>query len=347
MGTAISIKNTQSITLGYLSPKDSRFQKWKKANEQLAIELIGIDNKLSQKLGDCATWLLFKQAEEGLKLASSNFCRSKICPLCSWRKRLIWLQRLYTSLNTIRGLYRDSKPKKKLSLIFLTLSQRNCLIDDLSKEIKHMSNAWNKLTEESPKRSSFSPRVIPSEGYFRAMEVTVKLVNWRIYCNVHYHVILVAPQGYGNKENKDSFIPQRDWVHAWRRAMQLDYDPTAHVKFTAFKNQSEIVKYLVKPLNYNLDIDRQLKQYQDRIKQMSDIPHSDYYSVLVGLSEQLKHCQQFTTGGIIRRYMPRNIDYEDENLINIRQNDQLLETDPSTPNLYFQWQDGDYHYSPI
>lgn len=342
MGTAISIRKTQSITLGYLSPKDGRFQKWKKANEQLATELLGVDNKLSQKLGDCATWLLFKQKENGLKLASSNFCRSKICPLCSWRKRLIWLQRLYTSLNTIRGLYKDSKPKKKLSLIFVTLSQRNCLIDDLSREIKHMSKAWHEFIRDDEK-SSFSPKVAPSEGYFRAMEVTVKLVNWRIYCNVHYHAILIAPQGYGDKENRDSFIPQRDWVKAWRRAMQLDYDPTAHVKFTSFKNQSEIVKYLVKPLNYDINLERQLKIYQDRIKDIQGLPHSDYYSVLVGLSEQLKHCQQFTTGGIIRRYMPRRND-DEENLINIRQTDELLETDPSTPNLYFQWQEGDYHY---
>lgn len=341
MGGLVSVRESRDITLGYISPQDRRFRKWKLATEKLAIELLGTHNGLSQKLGDCATWLLFKQKDEGLKLASANFCKAKICPLCSWRKRLVWLQRLYTSLNTIRCLYRDSNPKKKLSLIFLTLSQRNCIIDDLSKEIKHMSTAWEYFVRQD-KYSSFSPKVIPSEGYFRAMEVTVKLVNWRIYCNVHYHAILVAPQGYGKKH--EDFIHQPEWVKAWRRAMQLDYDPTAHVKFTSFKNQSEIVKYLVKPLNYNIGIERQLKMYEDRIREMDGIPHSDYYSVLVGLNEQLRGCQQFTTGGIIRRYMPRRLvdDRQIENLINIREAQDIESSDPSTPNLLFRWDDGDY-----
>lgn len=348
MGGLVELRETPLITLGYISPKDRRFQKWKLAGEKLAIELIGTDNKLSQKLGDCATWLLFKQKEDGLKLASSNFCKSKICPLCSWRKRLVWLQRLYTSLNTIKCLYRDSTPKKKLSLIFLTLSQRNCIIDDLGSEIKRMSKAWHEFIRDDEK-STFSPKIAPQEGYFRAMEVTVSLRNWRIYCNVHYHAILVAPQGYGKKENKDSFIPQHEWVKAWRRAMQLDYDPTAHVKFTSFKNQSEIVKYLVKPLNYNIGIERQLRMYEDRIREMTGLPHSDYYSVLVGLNEQLKHCQQFTTGGIIRRYMPRRLvdDMDTENLINIREAKEVIDTDPSTPNLLFRWNEGNYLLSTL
>lgn len=322
------------LVLSFLSPRDFRFKKWKQANELLAMELVGVDNKLATKLGECATWLLFKQTDDGLKLNQSNFCRQKICPLCSWRKRLVWLNRLHTSLNTIKCLYRDSTPKKKFSLIFLTLSQKNCLIDDLGKEIKRMSKAWDRFTEPIAKNSSFYPKVFPADGYFRALEVTTKLINCEVFCNVHYHVLMVASQGYGTKGN---FISQPEWVESWRKAMQLDYNPTAHIKFIKFGKQSEIVKYLCKPLNYSIGIERTLKLYP--LDKMNPSRTSNYDSLLVGLSEQLRNSQQFTTGGIIRRYMPRR---DDDNLINTRDTNVETEQDLSTPNLLFRWDAQDY-----
>ena len=330
--------NDLDITLDDLSRRDYRFRKWKTATIKIAGELQKSDyDDKATILSGCASQLIFKQQEKSLKLLKTHFCKHRICPLCAWRKRLVWLQKLHISLNTIQNLYKEKRLKFKL--IFLTISQKNCRIDDLNKEINKMSKAWDRFVDDNLAKTPFYPKIFPSDGYFRALEVTNKLINYEVWCNVHYHVLIVAPQDYAKK----SFVTHPEWVKAWRKAMQLDYDPTAHVKFIKFGQQSEVLKYLVKPLNYDLWIEETLRIYKD---QLHTIPNrtSNYDSLLNGMIQQLKHCRQFSTSGLIRRYMPRSSPEEHEDYIKIKES-QIAEggKKDGLPNLKFVWNDNNYY----
>ena len=103
--------------------------------------------RLAARMGECSGSLGFNWSDDQLtgetrlKLTKVQFCRVRYCPICQWRRSLMWQARFYQALPAITAAY----PKARW--LFLTLTIQNCEITDLSQTLKTMNQAWKRLID--------------------------------------------------------------------------------------------------------------------------------------------------------------------------------------------------------
>ena len=185
----------------------TRFTPKRKASEVLALSYlrIGYVNK-SDRVLNCGTLLEFQRAENDndWKLSSANFCRDRLCPMCSWRRTYKIYAQISQIMNVIENDY---------AFLFLTLTIPNCSADELPQTIDNLQAGWQRLIHYK----RFQTAV---KGYFKALEVTRntnrRSKSYNTY-HPHYHVILAVKPSYF--KNQD-YIKQAEWLSMWRKAMQ-------------------------------------------------------------------------------------------------------------------------------
>lgn len=209
--------------------------------------------RLAARMGECSGWLKFgMQADAdgviGLRLRKANFCRVRNCPVCQWRRSLMWKARFYQAMPTLTA-------QAKARWVFLTLTVRNCEVKDLRETLRAMSNAWRRLTL----RKEFGQVL----GWVRTTEVTRGADG---SAHPHYHVLAMVSPSYFGKH----YLTRDDWAKAWQGAMRLDYLPVVDVKAVRDKRTgktatnvdpetlkgavSETLKYAIKPSDMQSDV---------------------------------------------------------------------------------------------
>lgn len=229
----------------------TRFTPKRKASEVLALSYlrIGYLNK-SDRVLNCGTLLEFQRAENEneWKLSSANFCRDRLCPMCSWRRTYKIYAQISQIMNVIENDY---------AFLFLTLTIPNCSADELPKTIDRLQAGWQRLIHYK----RFQTAV---KGYFKALEVTRntdrRSKSYNTY-HPHYHVILAVNPSYF--KNKD-YIKQAEWLSMWRKAMQDDSITQVDIRRCKGKDclegaeavktlgsaVAEVAKYSVKSADY-------------------------------------------------------------------------------------------------
>lgn len=206
--------------------------------------------KRSDHMQRCCNYLVFGDVvnqvtgEVTRKLQAAEFCRDRLCPMCSWRKSLV----TFSQLSDI--MLRIDSTTDGLVPIFLTLTMRNCVSSDLADCISLLLKSWSRMMNSKQNRRPFRIAV----GWFRALEITYnkKDGTW----HPHIHAILLVRPDYFDKE-KDDYISQEDWIAEWRWALGVDYDPSVDVRTVKggqAKAIAEVAKYTVKPGEW-LDLD--------------------------------------------------------------------------------------------
>lgn len=206
--------------------------------------------KRSDHMQRCCNYLVFGDVvnqvtgEVTRKLQAAEFCRDRLCPMCSWRKSLV----TFSQLSDI--MLRIDSTTDGLVPIFLTLTMRNCVSSDLADCITLLLKSWSRMMNSKQNRKPFRIAV----GWFRALEITYnkKDGTW----HPHIHAILLVRPDYFDKE-KDDYISQEDWIAEWRWALGVDYDPRVDVRTVKggqAKAIAEVAKYTVKPGEW-LDLD--------------------------------------------------------------------------------------------
>lgn len=116
-------------------------------------------NKKSIRVGECGDFLEFRlTADETLKLTRANFCKVRLCPMCSWRRSL----KIFGQVSKIMDYVEENHNYR---YIFLTLTVKNCYGEDLKDTLDLMTKAFNKMNQ----RKAFRQAV---KGYFRSLEIT-------------------------------------------------------------------------------------------------------------------------------------------------------------------------------
>jgi len=104
--------------------------------------------RLGERVGQCAQVLEFGWCPEKgdcgafrLKLRDAWFCRVRYCPICAWRRSLLW-----------RGRFREAIPRlvaehPKARFIFLVLTVRNAVVARCRDAIQDMNKGWGRLTK--------------------------------------------------------------------------------------------------------------------------------------------------------------------------------------------------------
>lgn len=156
-------------------------------------------------------WLVdLETGELRLRLREARFCRVRHCPVCQWRRTLMWQARFYQSLPKLVEKY----PKARW--LFLTLTVRNCRVSELGGTLDAMNMAWKRLV----KRTEFRPVM----GWVRTTEVTRGADG---SAHPHFHVLLMVPPSWFKGAN---YVKQSRWVELWRECLRVDYVPVVDIR---------------------------------------------------------------------------------------------------------------------
>lgn len=185
---------------------EKKFTPKRKSAELLAQSYVrlGYDAK-AERVGECGTELEFRKSEDSSdnwRLSSANFCRDRLCPMCSWRRSY----KIFAQVSQVMDVIAD-----KYAFIFLTLTVPNCEPDRLIETLDNIQAGWRRLV--SYKRFKSAVR-----GSFKALEIT-RNSDVGTY-HPHLHNILAVDKNYFLGSD---YIKRDEWLQMWQKAMQ---DPT-------------------------------------------------------------------------------------------------------------------------
>lgn len=140
--------------LAKLSPSDKPWDTHK--SESIAVARIYAGNwahvKKAGRMLLCSGVLLFGEiadestGEVRFRLLKAHFCRVRYCPICQWRRSLLWRAKFYQALPGILAQHPTAR------FLFLTLTVENCPVENLRETLQHMGKAWGRFI----KRKEFS-----------------------------------------------------------------------------------------------------------------------------------------------------------------------------------------------
>ena len=236
-----------------ISEVSQKFTPKKQASELLSASYnrLGYESK-AERVSSCGTFLEFalQQSSDTWHLRKANFCRDRLCPMCSWRRSY----KIYAQISQIMNVI-----EKDYAFLFLTLTVPNCSAVTLSDTIDRLQLGWRKLIHDN-KRFKSSVR-----GFFRVLEITRNKDRFSPFYNTyhpHFHVILAVDKGYFKSRD---YINHSEWLELWRKAMRDPSITQVDIRRCRNKNElsegeqfskslssavAEVAKYSVKSADY-------------------------------------------------------------------------------------------------
>lgn len=229
--------------------KERPWSEKKMANEYLAIAYDEVDINKARRLRDCATVLTFSVSEDNKKrLTQANFCRIRLCPMCSWRRGL-------KIFGHTMAIMEEMKKEKEWSYIFITFTIKNCVADELNSQIDKLMVSWNRLMGYTKIKKAI-------KGWYRGLEITHNIANnSKDYdtFHPHFHCVFAVNKSYFTE--KTQYISQKEWTSYFQKAMKIDYTPIVDVRKVngdTAKAVAEVAKYAVKDSDYIIADDWEL-----------------------------------------------------------------------------------------
>lgn len=190
-------------------------------------------NNKHQRVLNCGTFLEFRQYLDSgeKKLNYANFCKVRLCPMCSWRRSLKVFGQVSKVMNHIEQ-HHDYK------YIFLTLTIKNCHGEYLKDTLDVMMSSFNKLA----RRKAFR---IAAKGYFRGLEITHNKKDDTYH--PHFHLVIAVNKSYFT--DPKFYLSQKKWTSMWKSCLGVNYTPIVDVRTVKGdykKAVAEISKYSVK-----------------------------------------------------------------------------------------------------
>lgn len=313
-------KQQQNVAVLQDKSSTGRERPWKdkKINNQLlALAYDEINKAKSSRLRECANWLEFSVDENGnKKLSNANFCRVRLCPICTWRRGL----KIFSHTKAIMD---EIKKDKDYSYIFLTLTVRNCKGENLQSLIDTMFKAWDKFIRRKAIRFTV-------KGWYRGLEITHNVnplsKSYDTY-HPHFHCVFAVNKNYFN--NKE-YIKQAEWADLWQQSLKTDYKPRVDVrtvKGDTAEAVSEIAKYAVKDTDYIIPDDW------------------DLTIDAVRLLDRVLHARRLVAYGGKFKELHNRLNLDDEVDGNLVLTDvQQEEKEEPTQRIYYSWNVGYNQY---
>lgn len=252
-----SIDTTRLEDQPFLSDQSPQDKPWDthKAQSVKVTDFLSLGYETHQKqagrMAVCAGRLEFgwrndtDTGETSLKLKKAYFCRVRHCPICQWRKSLMWVARFYQAFPKI---YADHPEWR---YIMVTFTVKNCPVSDLKKTITEMNAAWHRLTNR---------KVWPGLGFVRSLEITrgswvmkktgkliepknvhkialeLRQLKDKNTAHPHYHCLIAVPPGYFKGEK---YLSTNKWASLWQEALRSDYTPICDARLIKSKDLSK------------------------------------------------------------------------------------------------------------
>lgn len=273
--------------------------------------------RYAQRMSRCSGVLAFgkvidpETGEIALRLREAQFCRVRNCPVCQWRRSLMWLARFYDAVPSIQAEHPTAR------WMFLTLTVRNCPIGELRATLKDMNASWHRLV----KRKEFSPVL----GWVRTTEVTRGKDG---SAHPHFHTLMMVPSSMLAGKH---YVKQARWAELWQECARLDYSPMVDVRAVKARvpgteddplagiraAAAETLKYAVKPSDMVADPEWFLE-----------------------MTRQLHKMRFVATGGLLKDVLR----VEDETEEEMIQGDAEAKGADDGSRLAFSWRPSDKRY---
>lgn len=234
--------------------------------------------KYASRIEKCSNILKFGITDDSkFKLKQTFFCRVRYCPVCQWRKSMMWRARFFQIMPELQQQYPNHR------WVFLTLTVKNIPIDQLRLNLKAMSKAWNKFIKYN--------ELSAIDGFVRTTEVTRGKDG---SAHPHYHcLLLVKPSFFGN-----SYVKQLRFRELWQKALVVDYLPVCNVKAIKGDTPEKAVLETLK--------------YSTKTSDMFD--DHDWFRQLTLQTHKLRFV---ATGGVLKNCLKNEEDITNEDMINI------------------------------
>lgn len=189
----------------------------------------------AERISNCGSYMLFARKGDSFKLQEANFCRQRLCPMCSWRRSL----KQYATLSSIMDVVQDRGAK----FVFATFTIRNCSGAALPQTVDTLLSAFNRLDHDIIRKRKKGIVL----GAARTLEVTYN--PQRNDFHPHLHVVFAVSHKYF----KSGYIKHQEWRSLWSECLGVDYLPMVRIeKVKALHGESyeaavrEVAKYTVK-----------------------------------------------------------------------------------------------------
>ena len=261
--------NNQQPALSEVSPSDKPWDKHRSFADKVEGFYRGSEfSSYGDRVHYCSELLGFGLALQDddtlkLKLRSAKFCRVRHCPVCQWRRSLMWKAKAYKVLPKVV----EEHPTHRW--LFLTLTQKNAPITELRDTLKQMNKGFQRLVQL---------KAFPAEGWLRSTEVTRGRHG---SAHPHFHCLLLVPRSYFGKK----YVKQSDWVAMWRRSMRLDYNPILDV---------QAVKQGDKPMELVPELLKYCTKESDMVADRG---------WFLELTRQMHKMRSIATGGVLKEFL--------------------------------------------
>lgn len=258
----------------------------------------------------CGTYLSFNRTPDGkMSLYTANFCRQRLCPMCQWRRSI----KIRTQADQMfRVLAAEG-----YRAVFLSLTQKNCKAEDLTKEVDRLYQAVREFQNLKSFRKSF-------DGFYRAFEITYNADEDTYH--PHFHYLLIVKPEYFDRES-GLYWTHEQLVRRWRRILDLDYDPRCHIEVVTQKPGQSITSACAEMCKYPT--------------KTAEIRTSD---VLRTVDYALRGRRLVAWGGVcakVRRQLSLD-DAEDGDLIHTDENATAQADDVPVEKVVYIWRQGLY-----
>jgi len=232
--------------------------------------------------------------EQKLKLAEMYTCKDRFCPFCNWRRQMKYSKLIYNYLN-------DLQSKKKLRYIFLTLTVKNCHIDDLRAIIQHMNKSFQRMKEIVKWKNSIL-------GFLRVLEYTVQKDNYNMM-HPHFHIMLAVEPSYF-VSTKGKYLSKKDFSDMWKKALRVDYQPVVDIRIV--KPNKE------KDKTADVAVVAEMCKYPLKDTDIAKLSNENFEKLVL----QLKNIRNINAGGIFKTIL-KGTDKIDDDLVHIDDEDKL------------------------
>jgi plasmid rolling circle replication initiator protein Rep len=188
----------------------------------------------------------------------------------------------------------------KYRWLFITLTVKNCQIEDLRTTLDGMNKAFKRLTEL---------KAWSAKGWIKSVEVTMGRDG--VSAHPHLHILALVQPSYFSH----GYLSQTKWVELWQQCLRIDYKPVIDVRAIAKHHDPtllipEILKY--------------------QVKESDLVANREWF---LELTRQLHKTRAVAPGGLLKQYM-RDLESAHQDLI--REDEESNEVDEGS--LYFRWE---------
>lgn len=263
----------------------------------------------AERVANCSQVLEFardpptEHGKQKLKLKHVWFCRVRHCPVCQWRRSLMWQVRIYQALPLLIADYPETR------FLFLTLTIKNCQINQLRHTLLMMAKAWQRLSQL---------QVWPAIGWVRSVEITRGRDG---SAHPHYHCLLMVPPAYF----KADYLKQNNWAELWQHSLRINYRPVVDVRVV--RPERRLSSGRVVPASWNMwGAVVEILKYA--VKPSDMVRDHRWFLTLV---DEVHKTRAVAIGGVLKKYIRER---KKENLLSEPGEEQLEE---EIEQLFFKW----------